>query len=96
MKDPLELQNEATTRYLTDPEFHYRVRVAASLVEWTARQEGITLSMAQHATIVQASAYGVLIASEDIDDTAAGLENHEHMQHAAAAMGMTIVPKMGE
>lgn len=93
MKDPLELQNESVTRYLTDPEFHARARVACSLVHWTARQEGVTLSLGQEATIVQSVCYGLLIAEYDVSDEANGLENREHMLNTAAAMGIKIVEK---
>lgn len=90
MIDPLELQNESTARYLTDPEFHARARVACSLVHWTARQEGVTLTMGQEDVIVQSVCYGLLIAEHDCSDLANGPENHEHMLAMAAAMGVRI------
>lgn len=82
-KDPGVLQLEATERYLTDPVFHARVRVAASLVQWTARREGVTLSMGQHDTIVQSCAFGVLIAEHDVEVNEA---THNSMSAIAHAM----------
>lgn len=90
MKDPGALQKEASERYLTDPEFHARVMVACSLTEWTAKKEGVTLSVGQRESITQAAAYGLLMADYQVDENT--VDNaFVTMAKAAQERGMTAI-----
>lgn len=90
MKDPGVLQAEATQRYLTDPEFHAKVRVAASLTEWTARKEGVSLSMGQRQSITQAAAYGLLMAEHELDQNTID-DAYATMAKTANNLGMSVI-----
>lgn len=94
MTRPLQAwMREATTRYLTDPEFHGRIAYAVALTESTAESHGMALSKTERDGLVQAAVYGLMMA--DVDDISElGFTNDmvvDSMRSCAEAMGLSVV-----
>lgn len=81
---------DATTRYLTDPDFHARARWACDLTEKTAKHLGHELTGGERNAILQAAVYGLMMFEENLP---AGLasETIRNMHATAEVLGMSVV-----
>lgn len=90
---PVQMQSEATKRYLTDPEFHARVNITIQLAGWTSQHEtGMNLSESGVGMVRQAAAYALLTAEMEIPQEFMG-DAIESMKDQAEAMGFTVVQR---
>lgn len=89
----IEVEAEVTHQYLTDPEFHARVRIAVQLTAASLRRAtGMSMGQEFEAAVVQACAYGVYAADLDmtnnVDDEIA-----ERMRADAERLGFQLAAK---
>lgn len=98
MKPIQVLSQEATTRYLTDPEFHARALIACSMVEATATMEGFQIHPDARAGLLQAVVFGLIVSETPTEEIAAVISAQDavnSMKSTAAAMGMTVSARPG-
>lgn len=81
---------EATTRYLTDPDFHARARWACEMTEETAKHLGHKLTKGERHAILQAAVYGLLMFEQNLPEDMAS-ETVRNMKATAEMLGMSIV-----
>lgn len=92
---PVELQAEATKRYLTDPEFHARVNIVLQLNHWTSQHEsGMILNDTGISWTRQAAAYALLVVEMELPQDFID-EAIPSMKDVAEAMGYTVVQRDG-
>jgi uncharacterized protein YeaC (DUF1315 family) len=86
---------DATTLYLTDPEFHARVNIAVEVTNAVAQHEqGRPLSNEQRAAVLQAAVFGAMCVDLDLEEYGVRAnEAVQSMQARAEAMGMKVVAR---
>ncbi len=88
--NPVDLQMQATVRYLTDPLFHARVNVAIQMAGWTYQHEtGLSLGEAGLAMSRQAAAYALLTAELEFPQEFLD-EAIPSMREQAEALGFSL------
>lgn len=81
---------EATTRFLTDPDFHARVLVAVKLTETVALSGGVVLPPEAQSGLVQACTFGLLMVDYNPADFITAEEAVASMKSMAEALGMQV------
>lgn len=94
MKTLTEWNTEATTRYLTDPEFHARAVAAVGLTEAIGRANGNASFPEHRPMILQAVVIGMLIHEMKLEETGITAEMAVNsMRDTAKTMGMQVVAR---